>query len=337
MSNYFQNFPQVDYKFGDETTFTRFQHLGTAVDILEQVRKYDVYYQTYEIQNGERPEQLSYKLYDNVNYYWTFYLLNDHLRTGGWPLPDFDVWQKAQQYYPNTVISTSAVVQEKVPKLIDTGSDILIEYVPTEKQKPLCTSEWVRVGNWVWFKNSKTAGKILKVDQKTGYVTTDAQGVREAGVELSMEVIEEDEALMVIENPDYIPVKRHEEIQIMDDGVMPEYDAPHHFEDAEGNWIWPEYHDEYPHPLKNFKFVDIDIDRQGGYDTKPEPEAPYPDPNDPSKKGWTAVSSDINSINSISNYQRIRELNVKQRTISVIKRDTIRQVVREFDSLLKQR
>ena len=38
MSNYFQDFPVVDYYFGDEETTTRFQHLGTAVDILEQVK-----------------------------------------------------------------------------------------------------------------------------------------------------------------------------------------------------------------------------------------------------------------------------------------------------------
>ena len=309
MSNYFQNFPVIDYKFGDENTFTRFQHLGTAVDILEQVRKYDVYYQTYEIQNGERPEQLSYKFYDNVNYYWTFYLLNDHLRTNGWPLRDADVWPKAQEYYPNTVIATSAVVQEKVAKLIDTGNDILIEYVPNNVQKPLCTSKWFVEGNWVWFQNSKVVGKILKVDQKTGLITTDAEGVRQAGVELSMEVIEEDEAKLVMSNPDYIPTKRHEEIQIMDRGVMDEFDAPHHYEDVDGNWIWPEYADQYPHPLKQFKTISVD----------------------------DADGSNINTVNSVSNYQRLRDLNRDQRTISIIKRDTIRQVVREFDSLLKQR
>jgi len=305
MSNYFENFPVVDYNFGDEDTSARFQHIGTAIDILDQVKRYNVYYQTLEIQNGERPEQLSQRLYENVNYYWTFYLLNDHLRTGGWPIRDADLWPKAQQYYPHTVISTSAVVQEKIPKLIDTGSEILVEYVPTENQKPLCTSKWVRVGNWVWFKYSKKAGQILKIDQKTGYITVDVKDIR--GVEQEMEVIEEEEALQVLDNPDYVPVKRHEEIQIF--SVMDEFDAPHHFEDVDGNWIWPEYDAKYPHPLRQFKGIDID-----GVD-----------------------GSNINTINSISNYQRLRQLNQKQKVISVIKKDTITQIVREFNSLLKQR
>ena len=119
MSNYFADFPVVDYRFGDEETFTQFQHLGTAVDILEQVKQYQVYYQTYEIQNGERPEQLSFKLYDDVNYYWTFYLLNDHLRQSGWPIRDAAVWEYVQTYYPNSVVVTPAVTQPKTPSLLD--------------------------------------------------------------------------------------------------------------------------------------------------------------------------------------------------------------------------
>ncbi len=68
MWDYFKNFPVVNYNFGDEKTSTEFQHIGTAVDILEQVRPFNVYYQNYVIQNGERPEQLSYKLYGHTNH-----------------------------------------------------------------------------------------------------------------------------------------------------------------------------------------------------------------------------------------------------------------------------
>ena len=69
MSNYFRYFPTVDYKFGEESTTTRFQHLGTYVDIIDQVKEYSVYYQSYNIRNGERPDQLSYSLYDDPDYY----------------------------------------------------------------------------------------------------------------------------------------------------------------------------------------------------------------------------------------------------------------------------
>ena len=100
MSSYFRNFPVVDYKFGNEYTTSTFQHLGTYVDIIDQVKDYSVYYQTYNIRNGERPETLSYALYRNTDYYWTFYLLNDHLRENGWPIRDADVYDQGTEVLP---------------------------------------------------------------------------------------------------------------------------------------------------------------------------------------------------------------------------------------------
>ena len=35
MSNYFQNFPVVKYKFGDETTSSLFQNISAYVDVLD--------------------------------------------------------------------------------------------------------------------------------------------------------------------------------------------------------------------------------------------------------------------------------------------------------------
>lgn len=304
MSNYFENFPVVDYKFGNERTYTRFQHIGTAVDILEQVRQYEVYYLNIEIQNGERPDQLSYRLYESPNYYWTFYLLNDHLRTNGWPIRDADVWPKAQEYYPNTVVQTDGVTQDKAPKLFDDGDKPKILWLADGDQKPLATSTYFVPGNYVWFQNSHTAGKILSVDPRMGTVTTDAHNIR--GAEQIMEVVDEIDASIVLNDGDYIPQKRYAEMAIRK--VMDEYDAPHHFQDYEGNWIYPKYSKDAPYPLKQFK--DVPLGEEG--------------------------STDINTVNSVSNFQRLRELNQQQKVISVIKPDSIRFIVREFNNLLKQ-
>jgi hypothetical protein len=320
MSNYFENFPTVDYRFGEERTFTQFQHIGTAVDILEQVRKYEVYYLNLEIQNGERPDQLSYRLYDTPNYYWTFFLLNDHLRTNGWPIRDADVWPKAQEYYPNTVIQTPGVTQDKSPKLFDDGDGVKVMWLPDGDQQPLAMSKNFVPGKYVWFQNSFTAGKILAVDPRMGTITTDAKGVR--GAERTIEVIDEIDASIIISDPTYIPDKRYAEAAISNKGIMDEFDAPHHFEDFEGNWIYPKWSSTPPYPLKNFKSIPIDQQEAGGYEDQ--------------DGEWVTVGSDINTINSISNYQRLAELNKQQKSISVIKRDSIRFIVREFNNLLKQ-
>lgn len=293
MSNYFQNFPVVDYKFGDENTFNRFQHIGTAVDILEQVKEYSVYYRNYNISNGERPEQVSYKLYGDVNHYWTFYLLNDHLRQSGWPIRHADVYNKALQYYPNTTIKVSAVTQDKEPKLIDLGSEFLIEYVATDKPTPMSQSKYFVPGNYVYFRHSKVAGKILKVDQKMGMLWTDAKDIR--GIDNVMDIIDEEDALKVIADREYVPEIRRAEMEIIE--VYDEHDAPHHYEDASGNWIYPEYSGEFPYPMNH---------------------------------------QSVRTLNSVSYYQRIVELNDAQKSISVIKEDSIGTIVREFNRLLKR-
>lgn len=49
----------------------------------------DYYYNTVQILDGERPDQLSKRIYGTTQYHWTFFLINDHLRLGEslqWPL-----------------------------------------------------------------------------------------------------------------------------------------------------------------------------------------------------------------------------------------------------------
>lgn len=294
MSNYFRNFPKVDYNFGDNERAVKFQHIGTYIDILDQVKEYSVYYQTYAIQNGERPDVLSHKLYNSVNYYWTFWLLNDHIRQQGWPLRDAEVWPMAQKYYPNTCFTTTAVTQEKEVKLIDTGNEVLIEWIPTDMQTPLCKSKNFKVGNWVYFKYSKTVGKILRIDQELGMLHVDVEGYRK--LDNIMEVIPEEDAMKVKENPEYQPRYRLEELEIVK--MYDQFDAPHHYEDGEGNWIYPSYDSVYPYVMNQ---------------------------------------RSVNSMNSVSYYERLRDLNEEQKTISVVKADVIETIAAEFTALLKQR
>ena len=318
MSNYFENFPVVDYKFGDEQTPVEFQHIGTTVDILDQVRPFNVYYRNYVIQNGERPEQLSYKLYRNTNHYWTFYLLNDHLRTQGWPIREGDLYNKAQQYYPNTVFSTSGVVQSHKALVIGSGNNTTIEWIPGDTRTPLSQSEVFKVGAYVFFQHSKKAGVIKKIDQQTAMVTVDVSDVR--SVDKVLEIIEEEEALKVIADPDYIPNEKKGQLEIYK--KYDEFDAPHHYEDASGNWIYPVQSETYP-----YQFDQSRLRRWDNEATLSDGSA------NPTFRSWV-TASEKTSLNSISNYTRLRELNESQQHISVIKADVIDQIVSELNSLL---
>lgn len=104
--SYFNIFGYVPYRFGDETTVELFQNISLYADIIDQVKNNSVFYNRYYIQDRERPDQLSFKLYRTTSYYWTFYLLNDHLRSQGWPLTNESVVRKAELIYPNYTLTT---------------------------------------------------------------------------------------------------------------------------------------------------------------------------------------------------------------------------------------
>jgi len=104
--SYFTNFPQIDYFFGDKVKPTRFTDLHVYVDLIDQIKDDVSVYTYYNLQDGDRPDQISQKLYGTTDYHWTLYLLNDDVRLHGWPLSYNDMKEKAEEDYPNTVLLT---------------------------------------------------------------------------------------------------------------------------------------------------------------------------------------------------------------------------------------
>ena len=106
-TKYFQNFAFVRYRFGDNESPVLFNNITAYTDILDQLKDNVSLYNKYTIVAGERPDTLSYKLYGTTDFYWTFYLLNDHIRLSGWPVPDYELLTTAQSKYPHRTIVTN--------------------------------------------------------------------------------------------------------------------------------------------------------------------------------------------------------------------------------------
>jgi hypothetical protein len=103
---FFTNYPRTLYQFGGEQSLTAIQNLSVYVDVIDQIKDNINFYETVEIQDGERPDTISQDLYGTVRYYWTLYLLNDNLRERGWPLTVQQIRAKAIKDYPNIVLIT---------------------------------------------------------------------------------------------------------------------------------------------------------------------------------------------------------------------------------------
>lgn len=107
MINFFKSFPLIQYKYVDDVTSI------TSIDINRNIKAYIEEldnanaYLLYDIKNGDRPDQVSMELYKTPIYFWTFFLLNEHLLNGlhGWPKTAVELDNYITQHYNRTVIT----------------------------------------------------------------------------------------------------------------------------------------------------------------------------------------------------------------------------------------
>ena len=282
-TKYFRNFPKVPYQFGDGQLPINYQDLSVYIDAFDQVREFKSFYQNYQIQNNERPDHVSLRLYGTIDYYWTFFLMNPHLRISGWPMDNSELYAKAQDYYPNVVVVTNGTAFDP-----DAGN-----------VRAMATSPNFEVGKYVWLAQEKKAVKILRTDQPLASIYLDFKGIPK-GLTLLQAISEEDANAINNVDPDYVPT-------VLDEAtierVVNQFDHVHHYEDDDGNWVYP-----------SFVATGSGDDEVYAFD-------------------WSSVST----LQSISYFQRLRETNDNNRSISVLKPDTVVQIVAEFNQLLKRR
>ena len=114
---YFRNFPRTAYYFGnnkdiggEKLSYEIFQDISRYSDVVDQIKDNVSFYRKYSIQENDRPDQVSFKLYGSPQFHWTFYLINDHLRSRGWPLTLNQLEDQVKQDFPHHVIRTKNVL-----------------------------------------------------------------------------------------------------------------------------------------------------------------------------------------------------------------------------------
>ena len=83
-----------------------FRHVALA---FPKINDGKYFYELVRVLDRERPDQLSYRLYGNDSYYWTFFILNDKLRLGEaiqWPLSYEQLTNKLEREYDGETIVT---------------------------------------------------------------------------------------------------------------------------------------------------------------------------------------------------------------------------------------
>ena len=99
---YFNQFPGIDYDLkgdGNRTIVTDiFRRVKARSKIVNNVSAFD----KYDVQEGEKPEDVAYKMYGDSDYFWVITLVNNIVnRYYDWPLDEYNFQQFVADKYSN--------------------------------------------------------------------------------------------------------------------------------------------------------------------------------------------------------------------------------------------
>ena len=150
---FFDQFPKRNYDLKRDGNLIEIQDIFRNVDVNEELIDTVSAYQFYQIKDGERPDQAARSLYKNVNYYWTFFIVNDHLKKG------LEAWPKGYQ-------ELTEYIAEEYTKYT------IIELKPEDFSKVTAISDYsnLSINRTLIDSPKKPQGKIFKVDPETNQI-----------------------------------------------------------------------------------------------------------------------------------------------------------------------
>ena len=99
---YFNNFPLIPYDATGTGELKVVTNLLRRVGVRAKVKANTMLYDTYDVRNGETPESIAFKLYDDAELHWVILLVNDITdRFHDWPLTEAQFLQFIKDKYTN--------------------------------------------------------------------------------------------------------------------------------------------------------------------------------------------------------------------------------------------
>ena len=116
MTKYFDQFPIIDYNLtgvnGNTTEVTDiFRRVKARSKIADNVTLFD----KYDVAEGEKPEDVAYKVYGEADYFWIVTLVNNIVnRYYDWPLDSFSF----QEYIKASILILMVYIIMKLHNLV---------------------------------------------------------------------------------------------------------------------------------------------------------------------------------------------------------------------------
>ena len=195
---YFQHFPKLLYDIdgnGERIVpdLTAYTHIQSR--LLDDV----TYYRFYDINDGDRPDNVSMQLYGSSKYYWTFFIINEHLNNV------YDDWPKGSRYF-------DAWLRKKY-------SNIAAVVNPRSSYLPENTIEGkFEIGELCTGQLSGSAGRIVAKYPTLGYVEIEPIYTSASHRDPASHFTSAGESIFGSSSQDSISA----------DSIVPMYNAPHH-------------------------------------------------------------------------------------------------------------
>lgn len=157
--SFFRNFPLTKYEFDGGGVKTNIVDLFRYVKLSDDIINDNLEtYRYYEIHDGERPDVVSYKLYGTPDYYWTFFIINDHLRNGSqtWPLSTQDFEKYMEIEYEGVIITGKPLITYDSDGLIVDNKDSI--------------AGRFKIGETVVGSKSQATGRIVEKNTRYNYL-----------------------------------------------------------------------------------------------------------------------------------------------------------------------
>lgn len=100
---FFSNFKEAKFTFDNRTWIL--EDLTRHVSNRPKLFFNNVTLDNYYIRTGDRPDNVAYSLYDNVNLWWVFFVLNN-ITVNDWPLDDPELEEYMNATYTKGELST---------------------------------------------------------------------------------------------------------------------------------------------------------------------------------------------------------------------------------------
>jgi len=103
MTKFFSTFPKIDYNLsGVNGTTIEVTDIFRRVKIRDKLADNVTLFDKYDVEEGEKPEDVAYKIYGDTDYFWVVTLINNIVnRFYDWPLDEYNFQQYVADKYAN--------------------------------------------------------------------------------------------------------------------------------------------------------------------------------------------------------------------------------------------